>query len=56
MTDLNLFLGIFSDVLKYVIQYCNGPQAEEDEFKKKLIECIGLLRALACKNPDVQER
>lgn len=51
-----LYTGIFPDVLNFVMEYCNGQLFVENEYKKKLVECLAFLRALACKNTAIQTK
>lgn len=49
--------GILPDVLNFVLEYCNsGNLFVARNYKKKLIECIALLRALTCNNLGLQTR
>ena len=50
------FLGILSDVLKYVVMQCSNILMGNDNSKEKVFECFDFLRALACKNEAVKIR
>ena len=43
-------LGVVTDVVEYVIQYCRGAASGGS---KKVIECLEFLRAMLCKNSAV---
>ena len=49
-------LGIFPDILSYVVENCNSLVSGDEENKQKLIECLEFLRAIACKKLEVKSK